>query len=168
MLRIVSSNSEPKITQISMTRHALSQMEADQILLEAPDDALVPVDTNNMPYVEAQKELSEDSCAVLRRFSPGNYFKLSVSNFQAANEVPFLGFAIERMSPEEDIYVDGSTHVLDPSKSRLARPEIAVVPLLHVFNKQIAVEAKRVTALLARASGDDDVVSLAAEKEHIM
>jgi hypothetical protein len=165
MLRVASSNDCPKIGSLSMRRHATSSVEADEMFAQNADGRVIPVDTNSMPFMELQADIPEDEQPILKRFRAGEAFKLSVYNFSANPEVPFVGFSIERASDGQDILVEGSKTVIDPSKALMTKPAIATIPLLHIFNEQIQAEAKRAADLIAKASNPGGVVSLSEERD---
>lgn len=167
MLQIVSDNS--LIQEVCIRRHATSELEADEIFTQADDYTVVPVDRNNMPYAECRDELSEDVRPSMKEFRASGCFRLSVYNFGGNEDVPFVGFSIEKVVTDQDLYIDGSVRVLDPTKNTLTKPAIAVVPLLQVFNKEVEIEAKRASALIAQASGKGgNVTSLNAERDKRM
>lgn len=170
MLELVSSNKPPKISSLSVRRHAMNEAEAEEIFAQNSTDSIIPIDVGSMPYTEFQTEIPEDDRPTIKKFSPDEKFKLSIYNFAANPEVPFIGFSIERAAEadDEDIYIEGSTIILDPSGSGITKPAIAAVPLLHVFNQQIRVEAKRAGDLIAKASGKQGTISLAAERDKRM
>ena len=168
MLRIISSNPSPEIGFLSVRRHATTEIEAEEIFAQNSESRVIPVDTNHMPYTEFQTEIPEDDRPTIKKFRTGDAFRLAVYNFSANPEVPFVGFSIERVADDEDIYVEGSTRILDPSKSGLTKPAIAAIPLLHIFNEHIQAEAKRAADLIAKASGKQTTVSLAAERDKRM
>jgi len=164
MLRVASSNDCPKIGSLNMRRHATSSVEADEMFAQNSEGRVIPVDMNSMPFTEITSEIPEDEQPILKRFRTGEAFRLAVYNFSTDPEVPFVGFTIERATDEDDIFVAGSNALIDPSKSRLTKPAIAIIPLLHIFNNQIQAEAKRASDLIAKAS-NKGVVSLSAERD---
>ncbi len=168
MLKLISNNDSPKISSLRVRRHATSPIEAEEIFSQNSEGHVMPVDMNSMPYTESQSELSEQDQPTLKKFKAGEEFRLAVYNLSTNLEVPFVGFSIERIRDDEDIFIEGSTNIIDPSKSKLTKPAIALIPLLHLFNAPIKAEAKRAANLIARVSGNQNTISLADERDKRM
>ena len=133
MLKLISNNDSPKISSLRVRRHATSPIEAEEIFSQNSEGHVMPVDMNSMPYTESQSELSEQDQPTLKKFKAGEEFRLAVYNLSTNLEVPFVGFSIERIRDDQDIYLEGSQRIIDPSKSGLAKPAIAIIPLLHLL-----------------------------------
>jgi hypothetical protein len=71
--------------------------------------------------------LVEDIQPILKKFRTGDAFRLAVFNFGTSEDIPFVGFSVERIMNEEDLYIEGSNQVLDPAKNTLTKPTIAIV-----------------------------------------
>lgn len=164
MLKLITNNDNPTIGWLRMRRNATTPIEADEIFSENTEGRIISIDVNKMPFTELISEIPKEEQPTLKNFRAGEAFRLAVYNFSADDEVPLVGFSIEKAEDNKDIYIEGSKSVIDPSKSGLTTSAIAVVPLLHLFNKQIHMEAKRAANLIGKSSGNLEVTSLTAER----
>ena len=60
MFQVISENPLPKVNQVCMRFYATSDVEANEIFAQTPDNTIVSVGANRMPYTEEQDDLSED------------------------------------------------------------------------------------------------------------
>ncbi len=167
MLKLVSSNPSPKISSLRVRRHATSPDEAEEIFVQNSGHVTL-LDRNEMPYTESQSELPEEDQPTLKIFRAGKEFRLTVFNFSADPGVPFIGFSIEREGDDADVFLEGSTRIIDSSKSGLTCQGVAAaIPLLYIFNAEIKAESKRAADLIAKASGNQPI-SLADRRNELM